>query len=487
MHGFLSTEGTLYPNDERNGFRGYDTSTKTILNNILFRNYKINQRNIETYDSSEDVNSYAYIYETGGNRFIPQNINAVNNISFEDCHNESRIWSDPNLRDSLSGKLYSVYDYSGSLAYSAINRGPSILGSHISFWNIDDTECNLDEFSNLYRCDWDKTSRSQIYLEPYVDGLYDGINYAGYISIWGAFNRSIEIGPYAGVAGISDIGWYWRPIISTQPITANGSPSLFDVGGKSHNRNGIVLASNHFIVLAMKYPKGSIFDIRIKSTWWTSLNIFGTDGSLPMSTFETVTSINEGYKDPYNNDDWDCSDKYNGLCTSFGGAIGPAWYFNEDTEYLYIRIVNLNCYTAYNDWYLGCSDSYTSNQMYFYQRNFYQFQGLKLWNPRNNFYYQVNVTCSTCNIIYTDTLNDIVWYEIDDNIPQIKLNQLSHNTENPTISPTVSILPMIDITQPMDQDSTTTEIKKEPDDGNDARQISLSFLVYFVIYIAQIY
>eukprot|EP01084_Bolivina_argentea_P204467 349184_1 len=83
-NGWLSTEGILY--GYRAGFRGYDTSVKTILNSITFRNYTMSQYNIE---SNQEVDSYAYQYLIGSDHYIPQGINAVNDITFENCDDKS--------------------------------------------------------------------------------------------------------------------------------------------------------------------------------------------------------------------------------------------------------------------------------------------------------------------------------------------------------------------------------------------------------------
>eukprot|EP01129_Flabellula_baltica_P004624 TRINITY_DN1621_c0_g1_i1.p1 TRINITY_DN1621_c0_g1~~TRINITY_DN1621_c0_g1_i1.p1 ORF type:complete len:1091 (-),score=249.93 TRINITY_DN1621_c0_g1_i1:37-3309(-) len=379
----------------RQGFEFYDTWVKTILSYITFRNF--NQ------PSSGDQ---VILYMTHSDEFLPQGINHVRGITFENCPETNRM-NVPNCgevcgetKETMSARMASVYDFDGSL--SGTNK-PSIIGSHLDWWELDE---GCDFISNYYtwRCDWN-SYRKVAYIVLYVPGIYDGCDNSspllttgtcvgqnspytvGYVSQFGR-DRTIELSPWPGVAGHSNIGWYWR--------TPWGAPSRAEVG------KGVQIPRGHFVVVAMKYPKDAQIQVTIKSAWWASCCGAIYDPMTP-TTKERVLSQEENLANP---DEFGCGSQWWAFCDDVGeGAVGPAYHWDSTEGYLYLRVVNFLCYNRNGK--NSCVNDY------------YEEDEMKLYDINSAFFYDIQVTsCPGCSV--ARTYSGVTYYQTNDvNVPAV--------------------------------------------------------------------
>jgi hypothetical protein len=116
--------GNVYVLTERDtviGFQFYDTWVQTILVNITFRNFT-------------GASDYAIRYMDHSDHYLPQGINAVLGLRFEDTPVTSILGIQncgvdcgTPLHTTQSSRIYSVWDFDGSMS----RRGrPTIIGSH---------------------------------------------------------------------------------------------------------------------------------------------------------------------------------------------------------------------------------------------------------------------------------------------------------------------------------------------------------------------
>ena len=207
--GWQAQEGWSW--QDRTGFQFYDTSVQSILSHVTFRNY--------TAASSDNI----VIYMTHSDEMLPQGINAVKALKFENCDLSQVIVIDncgtlcgPDIAETQSGRINSVWDYDGS--YSLTGR-KSIIGSWRDWWNLNDGTCEYLSLWKVYRCDW-LPSRQIGFLSIYINGMMGSCNSAwgtcrgqnadytvGTIQHFGG-TGSMPQGPWAGISGYTGIGWF---------------------------------------------------------------------------------------------------------------------------------------------------------------------------------------------------------------------------------------------------------------------------------------
>ncbi len=120
------------------------------------------------------LNDFGIRYMDHSDQFLPQGINTMSGIKFENsdpavylvidrcgpqCVNTTSSWT-------MSSRMESLWDFDGTVAGSA---RPTIFGSNMNWWQADDTTCRLDSRFRvpLYSCDW--TVNRQIgYIAPKV-------------------------------------------------------------------------------------------------------------------------------------------------------------------------------------------------------------------------------------------------------------------------------------------------------------------------------
>eukprot|EP01130_Rhizamoeba_saxonica_P005415 TRINITY_DN2168_c0_g1_i1.p1 TRINITY_DN2168_c0_g1~~TRINITY_DN2168_c0_g1_i1.p1 ORF type:complete len:1073 (-),score=270.64 TRINITY_DN2168_c0_g1_i1:36-3254(-) len=423
----------------RQGFEFYDTWVKTMLSDIVFRNF----------DNPETDAVISYM--THSDEFLPQGINAVQMIKYENCNNTVLI-NIPNCgsicgddQETMSARMASVFDYDGSLSLA---NTPQLIGSHLSWWNTGN--CIFEESMHVWRCPLTDTLKP-VYVKYHVNGIYDGCDSSsplaepgtenvcsgqnaaytvGYVSQFGN-TRSIKLSPWSGVAGPSNIGWYWR--------TPWGAPSQFSI-------RGYQIPREHFIITAIRYPEEATFDVKITSQWWSDLSY----DSIPESTFDEVMRDNESINDP---EEFDCTNiDWWEFCNNTGGVTnyGIAWHF--DGEHLYIRVVNPACYNA-NQHEDSCENAY------------FEYEDMKLYDIFSGFGVLVTVDCPGCAIAHA--YRGVTYYDIPDENVGFSLTE---GVEDGNMDDVDSI-----------DDFTGTDSSDENSDGNSIIIVTFMTLVTLLL------
>lgn len=358
------------------GFQFYDTWVKIILDRVTFRGFSAQDRVIRFMDHSD--------------QFLPQGINAVRGIKYENCDPAVLVAlrrCGPQCGDAdefattMSSKIYSIWDYDGSMvgsypAASGKTGTPQILGSNRAWWNLG-SQCAYNSDWQMYYCDW-TTERQIVYTKVEIPNVMNGCD-SGYgtcsgqnarytvgtMSQWGQkSSRFVTLSPWSGVAGHGNIGWHWHPYADTPDtgVEFNGGPSRFVI--KDHQ-----ISRGNFIVLSVRYPADTTFQV-VLNGWGTV-----TDQPVPQKSLAEVTQATEVLSDQST---FVCG-QWNQLCTSYGSgnAVGPAWHF--DGTHLYIRVVQPHCYSGSER--ENCQNSY-----------FYQFNDTKIWDIRNGVDYEITAS-----------------------------------------------------------------------------------------------
>jgi hypothetical protein len=293
------------------------------------------------------------------------------------------------------------------------------MGSNLDWWNVD-ASCSLNSATNLWSCPWEfdrwnikqpssipsPTNRTVAYLQLHVPGgIMEGCDYGkfptctdqyapytvGKVSQWGKPTSSnyIKIGPWAGVSGISNTGWYWR--VQAPSYGIDGAPSLFTL------EPWYQLAAGSFVVVAIAYPPNTKFDIKL-DYWGTKLPSTPMDASLlnVLSHSENVLPAN---KQNCAYTDWQ---HWYYMCAD-SGSPGFRWYF--DQKHLYLRIVPFNCYNR------------NSNERTKCFQNYFEAYGAKVWGIQAGFRVTVNATCSNCAI--QSSFGGIKYYTVNDAAPSL--------------------------------------------------------------------
>ena len=334
-------------------FQAYDTWVMTLLTRVTFRGY------------SRDEPALIGMFHS--DEWLPQGINAVGNLKFENGAEDGKYRIYQCGRDcgdaiddlaTMSSMMYSFWDYSGEM--SGTNR-PSIVGSNRPWWDYDSTRCRLSAERKVWSCDW-MTGHTVAYIDgPWVRGLTEGCRalgageaacngqtanyFVGTMSLYSTDVRKVDLSPWPGVAGISGIGWHYRAGVRLNNVTTplfEGAPSEFRIRGYQIERG-------HFLVLSVTYPAATTFEVSYIGNWWNSATDYP---NVPMAASKDVvlTPTENIFADPNSITGCDygaSGSTWRSACRTHGGAGGPggvAWFF--DGTNLFVRVVNFACYNA---------------------------------------------------------------------------------------------------------------------------------------------
>jgi hypothetical protein len=349
-------------------FQAYDTWVLTLLSRVTFRGFS----------KAEP----ALISMTHSDEFLPQGINALGNLKFENGTEDGKYRSAQCGVDcgdasddlaTMAAQQYAWWDHSGDL--SGTGR-PSIIGSNRPWWNYNDAVCQRNADRKVWSCDW-RSAHTISYIEgPWVQGLTEGCRalgagekacenqkanyFTGTLSLWTSDVRKLDLSPWAGAAGISGVGWHYRAGVrinnSTTPLF-QGAPSEFRL-------KGYQLERGKFIVLSVTYPAKTTFNVTFVGNWWGSATDYP---DVPMSASKDVvlTPTEDIFADPAAITDCNfggSAPSWRQACRKHGGAGGPgglAWFF--DGTNLLIRIVNFACYNGNTK--NGCNRKFTRDNI----------------------------------------------------------------------------------------------------------------------------
>ncbi|EFA76092.1 hypothetical protein PPL_10671 [Heterostelium album PN500] len=228
----------------RQGFQFYDTYVKTILTNVVFRNYAT----VYPYSQSSEDDNKVIISMTHSDEFKPQGISATRNITLQNCLASQIIGH--NIVDTGSSRYFNFIDFDGTVTGRA--GVPTIVGAHDKWWQFD-SSCVYNSAWNSWVCD--KGSREIANVQFWVPGLisrdesWPANSYVGYTYLFGngiSDVRRTVATRNAGVTGISNAGWYLY-------LTA-GSPTYMKIWLSQ------VVYSN-YVFLAVRYPASTTFSV----------------------------------------------------------------------------------------------------------------------------------------------------------------------------------------------------------------------------------
>ena len=385
-------------------------------------------------------------YMDHSDHYTPQGINSVVKLRFEDvdpkavvCIQNCGRMCDPTTNVStMSSRMYSVWDVDGSLSGRGV---PTILGSNLDWWNWDES-CEFDPDTILWACPWKfsnwgigsnvqksfKTGlpypisdRTVVYVTPMVGSLLsDGCDYSlfptctdqyapytvGRMSQWGkpTTSNGIDLGPWAGVSGIGNSGWYWR--VKSEPYGVDGAPSAFNFGYFYQ------MAAGSFLVIAVAYPPAAEFTVTLD--YWGN-----TMPAIPMSAkLLDVLSPTENVL-PANKQDCAYTNWWEWfyMCKN-SGSSGVRWYF--DGKHLYLRLVPYNCYNRMTGVRSECFTNYFNSY------------GAKVWNMHNGFRLSVAASCVGCTV--QSVVDGVTYYTVADTAPAKTFESYSAST-TPTSQP----------------------------------------------------
>ncbi len=384
------------------GFQFYDTSVKSILSNVTFRNF------------SRPLGDYAIRYMDHSDHYTPQGINSVYQLRFEDVSfngivgilNCGPLCGGGHV--TMSSKIYSVWDWDGSLTQTG---QPMLLGSTQNWWNNNDPSCTFNSAWKVWQCAWQER-KTIVYLQLHVPGLMDGCdkqkygenlgggsctdqfaNYTvGRVSHWGqdagANGPGMNIEPWPGVSGIGNTGWHWR--VNSTAYNIDGAPSYFRIGENFQMPKGT------FVVLSIAYPKEANISVTLVARYWPAT----FQPPLKMATYAQVVNATEPAR-PYAAMGCTGTPYYGFACKSVG-SVGPAWHFDRNLGILYIRVVNLPCYNP-NQGLSQCDNLV------------YTKWGASVPGISNGFYYEVKANCTGCPI--QSSLRGINYYHVPNVVP----------------------------------------------------------------------
>ena len=378
--------------NEQMGFQFYDTWVQTILSRTTFRNFN---------ESSQT----AIRYMDHSDQFIPQGINSVKGLTFQNTprknilaiKNCGEIDCPGTTHETMSAKIYSLWDFDGSLA---LKPGiPHIFGSTRAWWKVG-TDCVKDSDWKVWVCPW-KKNHDISFVPLVVPGLSDGCDpnlasnctsqYApytvGYVTRFGSTkNEGVTLGPWPGVAGHSSIGWYWRSQVLFGGVNIDGAPSSFSIGEYLQIRKG------KFVVIGIAYPPRTTFEVKIVSKWW---------GQAVFPAIKMAASKNVVFtpsEDVVDHQAFNCTGAWYNFCSNTGGAGLGAWFF--DGKHFYLRVVSPGCYNT--------------NQKANCQNGFYTADGINVPSLQGGFIFSVTANCSGCN---STTYKNVKYYSVVDNVP----------------------------------------------------------------------
>ncbi len=198
-------------------------------------------------------------------------------------------------------------------------------------------------------------------------------NTVGYVSSWGAAaaTTKMTLGPWPGVSGITNTGWYWRVQASDYGI--DGAPSQFSIGD------------------SWQLPAAT-FNVQLYSNWWDK-----TYPALTAVSKATILSATEDIK-PYNQFTCNGANWWD-FCTNTGG-VGPAYHF--DGTHLFLRLVSPGCYNV---------NQRDECPLAFYDSG----RGARVPSIMGGFTYRVTVTCPGCTV--QSTVGGVTYWSVTDSAP----------------------------------------------------------------------
>lgn len=324
---------------DRLGFQFYDTWVRTMLDNVTFRNF--------------GAKDSVFLPMIHSDQFKPQGISAVKGIRYENVVAPVVINS-PAWQDTGSAFQYSILDFTGS---AVMKTTPSIIGSFNDWWYAG-SDCKLQW--NVWVCDW-TADRGVAWISMNIAGVSrtdaesgqpaatQHIGYACQQPLstttpqrYSSSNRCIVLTKNLDTTGLANRIWNYRFFGAGTGKTPDGTATALGASPKSFQINGFQIPFGNFIVTSYSYPRGTTFKITITFKWSCWPQNQAIDVPVAGSLAE-ILSPNETQKP---RSEWVCPAASCGICKT--GATGPMWFYDSNTETLYVRVVDPSMYRISN-------------------------------------------------------------------------------------------------------------------------------------------
>ncbi|EGG17944.1 hypothetical protein DFA_08945 [Cavenderia fasciculata] len=322
--------------NSKQGFQFYDTWTRTILTNINFRNFIA----LAKQPSNPQDDNRVLVSMTHSDIYKPQGISATRNITFTNTLVKQRMGH--NVTNTGSSRYYNFVDWDGSFTGRNV---PSIVGSHLNWWQYDNT-CTLSPEWGIYHCVKGSTAREVGNLDLLIPGIINDVEedpntVVGMSNLFGpgipttGTRRQSPITNNVGITGVTGMGWYL--------YVNSGAPTQFQLSTR-------LVPYGRYIVVAMRYPANTQFSIDQWYQWRTP------QAGPKFNATSTFTELLNGN--------------------------GAAYYF--DQTHLYLKVVNPRLDN-------GDDEAYTRG-------------GASVYTIYTGFFYRVTATCTSCNMQVSDDM-----------------------------------------------------------------------------------
>eukprot|EP00039_Didymoeca_costata_P033682 m.43637 g.43637 ORF g.43637 m.43637 type:complete len:1732 (+) comp9991_c0_seq1:353-5548(+) len=337
------------------GFQFYDTWTQTMLDDVIFRNFKFVDGDVENTPTRNSYTNRVFEPMDHSDTFKPQGISAVRNITYENVDEKCKFDSPP--VDTGAGYMYNYVSFDGT---SAGYDKPAIVGSHIDWWNVG-PECFRHPVTNVWICDaTDGKVISSLYLvAPGVTrdasdyNQIEGHRHIGYVCTYpldaaldgsfpnegGNLTRCLIQTKNPITTGISEQIWHFQYFgggnAGRDPVEGDfgwdASPAKWNIGYSQ-------IPKDHFTVIAMAYPRGTAFNVTLYSQYHGAVHV-----DVPQAdNLEHVLHPDEKHHENLGLQfcqglDWDAGVTVV-LCNS--STVGPLYFYDETAEMLFVRFVN---------------------------------------------------------------------------------------------------------------------------------------------------
>ncbi len=219
----------------------------------------------------------------------------------------------------------------------------------------------------------------------------------GYVTQFGSTRENgIAVPPWPAISGLSGTGWFYRTEVKYLTTNIEGSPRTWKIG------ESFQLPRGEFVVVAMAYPAGTTFEVKLESAWnWIDNGQLVTYPAIPQTTKDVVFTPTEDLKAAA---DFTCPSEWYGFCTNVYktavAGLGPgAWFF--DGTHFFIRVVS--------------PGAYNKNQRFNAENNFYTNSDIRV--PRMMYGFRYVITATPPGTAQSTTFNGNDYFTVPETIP----------------------------------------------------------------------
>eukprot|EP01060_Flectonema_neradi_P038958 TRINITY_DN835_c0_g1_i10.p1 TRINITY_DN835_c0_g1~~TRINITY_DN835_c0_g1_i10.p1 ORF type:complete len:1217 (+),score=202.47 TRINITY_DN835_c0_g1_i10:36-3653(+) len=296
VNGYSGNVEADFENKHHDGFQFPDTTSKSVVTDIIFRNYKTDKCYINVlpgmFQTIKDpsycepdpakgydgwsVNDHSEVVWSGvfdSDEFKPQQISATRGIRFEDVEYQNLVSF--KIVNTGASRMFNFIDFDGS---ATLEGFPTIVGSNLPWWNIC-SDCRFESQWSVWLCPkqpvGEVEEREVLHVKfttPEITADNGGIessgacqkaaenDYAdwsncdvGHMTLWGSDpTRKTPITSNAGVTGLSGTGWFME--------LDGGSPRVLEIVPEQ-----VPIGST--FRFAVGYPAGTTFTITASHRW----------------------------------------------------------------------------------------------------------------------------------------------------------------------------------------------------------------------------